>query len=520
MPPLQPTRTSPHSLGDWRAYLPPASPATWGTLLAGVVIGLAIGLFIGWQVLPVQWTDAWPGDLSREARAQYLAAVAEAYVYYSTDEAAEIARNRLFDLNNNLEQEIADAVDFFAATRPRNFNTTITNLGLLAQRLGVQAPTVETATQVSPVGDTVRAWVNWTLTALAALLLAGGGIYIVNRMQQRRRHTAPDRLEDDPGGFEEEEPARTPRPAPARYPFMRPAAGAAAVRAGTGVPPATVSPREQAERDDEDYGFSDETPGETTYRPARPIATAADYSLRDEDFDDDAPYADDDYSVSRTGGEAREKFMSTFRAEEDEEAYSPTAPGDPFQDLDDDRDDERNPAALPLAAPATGLPARAAAAKTPRILQTYTATYRAGFSEGSRSYIQINNIVDPETGRTVGECGMAVHSVNGILDNDPDAVIAMEVWLMDKMNESDVLSQDRVLLSEYAYDQGLEGKITRGRTTDPRPIIPQAGRTEFDIKGPSLILHCEVLEAVYTKSGPRKGIFESLVIEMTVLARS
>ena len=530
MPPLQPPRVPPQNAWNWRAYVPPAVPATWATLLVGLIVGLALGLFIGWQALPVQWTDAWPGDLSREARAQYLAAVAEAYVYYGTDEAAEIARNRLFDLNTNLEAEIADAVDFFAATRPRNFNATIANLGLLAQRLGVPVPVADAA-PASPVGDTVRAWVNWTLTVVAALVLAGGGLYLVNLMQ-RRRSGNQDRLDDDPGGFEDEEPARTPRPAPARNPFMRPGAATAVRAASTGLPPGAPM-REQTERDD-DYGFVDDAPGDPTYRPGRPIATVSDYSVRDVEYHDveyhdveyhdDAPYQEPHYTSQGEGNDVPGRFMSSFRNDdEDTDPFASVDPSDlddPFQDPQEDRTDYREEQPFPAAAPATGFTPRGTAAKSSRVLQTFTATYRAGYSEGSRTYIQINNIVDPESGRTVGECGMAVHSVNGILDNDPDAVIAMEVWLMDKMSESDLLSQDRVLLSEYAYDRGLESKITRDRTTDPRPIIPQAGRTPFDIKGPSLTLHCDVVEAVYAKSGARKGIFESLVIEMTVYARA
>ena len=81
----------------------------------------------------MQWTNALPGDLSPEAKAHYLAAVAESYVYYKDDLSAEIARNRLFDLNEDLGAEIAAAQAFFSENPQRNSRVYISNLGQLAQ---------------------------------------------------------------------------------------------------------------------------------------------------------------------------------------------------------------------------------------------------------------------------------------------------------------------------------------------------------------------------------------------------
>lgn len=536
-----------------RALVPPAGPSTWLTLAVGAVIGLALGLFIGWQVMPVQWTAAWPGDLSREARAQYLAAVAEAYTYYGDDAALELARNRLFDLNENLDAHIADAIDFFSATRPSNYNAAISNLGLLAQRLNETAPAVAPP-GAGGVGDTVRAWVNWTLTALAAIVLAGGGIYIVNRMQQQR--VSHDHLAMEPGGFDDEEDApRTPRTPVVRNPFMRPGPAAQS----TPPRPVTFEPAQG-----EDYGFDEEeAAAEDAYRPSRPIATSTDYALRDEafdedasyseeDFDDDAftdpaPYSGDDFAEDDYGREDRPRASAPdddFDAEDgplpatpfaqdvayvDEDADFARASArltavDPFAEEEEDNPfiEETPPAPVAPVAPASSPSTRrgkAKAAKTATVLQTYTVTYQTGATDVNKSYNQAFNITDPASGRTIGECGMMVNAINGMLDNDPDAVTAMDVWLVDKKQETSFHSQDRVLLSEYAFDRGLEAKITRERPNDPSPIIPQGGRTTFDIRGPHLILQCSVVEAVYVKQGPRQGVFERLTIEMTVIDR-
>ena len=58
------------------------------SLAVGAIIGLLIGLLIGWAIWPVQWTNAWPADLSPEAKAQYLASVAQAYTNNNDAQAA------------------------------------------------------------------------------------------------------------------------------------------------------------------------------------------------------------------------------------------------------------------------------------------------------------------------------------------------------------------------------------------------------------------------------------------------
>src|SRR5688572_24725730 len=113
------------------------TPTTASYIYAGIdaVLGLFLGLLIAWVVWPVQWTNAWPADLSQESRAQYLAAVAESYVYYGDAQAAEVARNRLFNLNDDLANYIADAQAFFVDNPQASSRIYINNLGQLAQAL-------------------------------------------------------------------------------------------------------------------------------------------------------------------------------------------------------------------------------------------------------------------------------------------------------------------------------------------------------------------------------------------------
>lgn len=49
------------------------------TAIVGVVVGIAIGLFFGWVVWPVEWTDAGPQHLSETDQARYIRLVADVF---------------------------------------------------------------------------------------------------------------------------------------------------------------------------------------------------------------------------------------------------------------------------------------------------------------------------------------------------------------------------------------------------------------------------------------------------------
>lgn len=507
-------------------YLPPMNTATWATLAAGVVLGFTLGLIIAWGLFPVQWTNAWPGDLTQEARAQYLAAVSEAYVYYGDQEAAEIARNRLFDLNENLAEEIVAAQTYFLDNPQRNSRVYVSNLGQLAQALNIESPDIivdapaagegETGAIVpepaqSGVGDTVRAWVNWTLTLLAAVLLVGGGIYIIGRLNQRRRSGGSvDYVEDDePGGFEDESPRFGS--SPGRNPFMRPAP-AATVGAGRAAGTAEGSVQEE-------YGFDDED-DDVTYSRGRTLTQDAPSALYDEAdeeyetgayqqatsdepgfdtaFDEhDADYAHGPLVVDYDDADYDAAYAGAY----DTEAYDT---GEESAVEDEVIDEPLMPAAAPTRAPRRStddLPA----------LYTFTVQYQAGMLDYDQSY----SILNPDGGRYIGDCGMGINMKNGVLQNNPENVIALDVWLVDKKQDKSYSSQTRVLISEYVVDHDLEKAFRRERPNDPDPLVPHPG-TKFQLRGPSLLLDCEVIEADYIQSGENAGIFQNLKIDMTV----
>ena len=492
------------------------TPATWLYTGIGALLGLLLGLLIAWAIWPVQWTDAWPADLSQEARAQYLAAVAEAYVYYGDEQAAAVARNRLFNLNEDLGAAIADAQAFFADNPQANSRVYISNLGQLAQALSVESPDIIIDTPVdgapaaavppveeTAVGDSVRAWVNWALTVLAAIILVGGGFFVVGRLNQRRLAGSSGDTLDDTDGFDDEPGnAGYVRPVPASgtsgagNPYTRPMRGTST--GGFATSTTTPTPRSETLPRSEHYGFDDDGDDEHLYSRGATL-DSLDYRSDDEIFEEEDEDAESLYAPRRVHGDLLE---------------SDTYGLDDFELADSELDNEEALNADPAVAP-TSQRTGSRSTGIQRTLNTYTFQYHVGIPD----YDQSRPIVDPETGLQVGDCGMGVNMKNNILQSNPDNVIALDVWLVDKKQEKSFSSQDRVLLSEYVVDRNLESAFTRERPNDPSPIIPQPGTT-FQIKGPSLTLDCLVTEANYIKEGAAAGMFQSLSIDMTVSSRN
>lgn len=52
-----------------------------GSLLMGVLSGLAVGLFLGWQQFPVEYTNSALSDLAPRYQEEYTVMVAEGYQY-------------------------------------------------------------------------------------------------------------------------------------------------------------------------------------------------------------------------------------------------------------------------------------------------------------------------------------------------------------------------------------------------------------------------------------------------------
>ncbi|MCB0126405.1 MAG: hypothetical protein KDE58_29310, partial [Caldilineaceae bacterium] len=109
----------------------------------GAVIGLALGLWIGWGLWPVEWQGGTLRDLDQADKAEYIAAVADAFVIYDTPEAAANARQRLSALEGDLNSEFVNAIRYFQTSNQPERTIRISNIGRLANSLGFVPPDLQ-----------------------------------------------------------------------------------------------------------------------------------------------------------------------------------------------------------------------------------------------------------------------------------------------------------------------------------------------------------------------------------------
>jgi hypothetical protein len=545
------------------------------SLLLGAGLGLALGLLIGWGIWPVQWKEASLGDLRTEAKADYLSAVSDAYVMYSSPEAAAIAQQRLSALGStDLAKDFTAAITYYTASNATDKAIRISNLSRLASALGLTAPLVangsqatplnvliqpdatlqpvaklannsassNTNTVVSPSKATGASWLNWLLGLLTAMMLIVGVFYLYLIIRPlRARHQAAtfgEALDDATidARFNEMDPSTVSRRAqmygvpetrpPSTSTYTSPAETNSGTKSETNWRnPAPTTPVRRTPRDD--YEFDDEPEDEGTALRStaaqhfatgptldEPISHVQLWQEEQASAEDEDNAADELDLVDQDEADPTSDEQATARSTSQRPVTSESAINPPS--LRRDNPVESSSASSPASALSSAA-ARAGMGRTSRLklLEKYTAHYQAGLA----NYDEAHQILDPSTNKYIGEIGMGVSTKNALLQNDPDQVIALEVWLFDKADERNIGNQTRILLSEYAVDHNLEQAFLKERQDDPRPFTAQLG-VRFQLEGHNLRLDCEIIEALYTKSGPTKGVFQSVKVEMTVLQKT
>ena len=529
-------------------------------LAIGAAAGLILGLLIGWVFWPVQWEGATLRDLYPSEKAEYIAAVADAFVIYDSPEAAEVALRRLTAIDDgNLAQTFQDALGYFGASSYSDKAIRDSNIRRLAVALNMVPPTIAVAPQAQTSGGEATAttatvfptpipapdestgelgWVGWLLWFLTAVLLLAGGMYILRKaglpdLQAMLRARTQPATEDEIDEFETPA-ARQPRnqlrnklisPQPAAtadYPFEDddewPPIGDEQVRR-------TISNRYSA---DGDFGKDEYVDGDYTNKS---------YAESDfvEDVDDEPPFDDeDDDAAWRPAGKSYTIDVTDENPPSgNSAAYAPpssaTDARNRQRDLDIDADlaqsdDPKPKAALSTAvAPLPGTlstrqanPQSAARAPfttraRPTVIDQHVFHYQIGMME----YDESRPIVDPKSGKYIGEFGMGASDKNALMQTGPHQLVALEVWIFDKSDERNLGNQTRILLSEYAIDHNLEQLFLKERQDNPRPFTAQSG-VHFQLESQNLLLDCTIVDVLYSTSSATKGIFQEITVDMSV----
>ncbi|MBK8046292.1 MAG: hypothetical protein IPK16_03675 [Anaerolineales bacterium] len=140
------------------------------------------------------------------------------------------------------------------------------------------------------------------------------------------------------------------------------------------------------------------------------------------------------------------------------------------------------------------------------IIDSHIATYQVGVFD----FDFTKNVENPDGSGYIGEYGIGISERHGILNNNLDQVVAIEVYLFDKSDENNLSTTTRALLSEYAHDNlykyfEQEKPITLQKTTPP-----------FQLEGRRLLLDCTVKDVKYT----RDGIFQSVSVDLKLMQKN
>jgi hypothetical protein len=80
-----------------------------GSLLIGVIVGLAVGVYLGWERYPVRYTNSSMAALDPSYQEQYVVMVAEGYLFDGDSDAAlerlkVLGKENVFDYIEDLTE--------------------------------------------------------------------------------------------------------------------------------------------------------------------------------------------------------------------------------------------------------------------------------------------------------------------------------------------------------------------------------------------------------------------------------
>ena len=146
-------------------------------LVGGALLGLLLGLAIGWWWWPVEWTNSTPGNLRSDFQSDYIAWVAE---QYASGGDLEWARAKL-GVEYWKEGQLAETFEKLAEERS---DQEAVRLRALAQALEAEPEAEATAEAAEPSGGAgFRSVAMVCGAALLVIAVVGGALLVLNRIR-------------------------------------------------------------------------------------------------------------------------------------------------------------------------------------------------------------------------------------------------------------------------------------------------------------------------------------------------
>jgi hypothetical protein len=519
-----------------------------GRLAAIGLLGLLLGLFIGWVVWPVERSNATLDDLRPDLRAHYLAALADSYVA-AGGQNPEITLARVGQMQNPTVA-IADAIRFYQANPSAASGVSEINLRTLATALGEDEAIIRSLQgegAAQPVQGIIAdepavGWLPWLVVTLTALLLVVGGLWIAYQLLLRRNEeedvvTVDRRPADDDTHGETYDDSLHQANEPAQLAKWH-------TLLGEDAPPEPDDPHRvnppQAEREE-----STPVVFETEVRVDADEATFDDSDDDDDEGGEDEEEFDDEEEFRAEASPRVIAYPSPFEETPPSARFlSPTetAPTGAPQDEDEASPAESIPPP-PLPGPATAAsfqrkPSPSAAESKPvrppadaesgrsgnfqdrlstlwrkdsseqrdNAIARFSAQYQYGIADYDESFIITANE------ELMGACGMGIDKELDPKAASSDKVQVLDVWFYDRTH---LHTYNQLIVSRSMNWDRLTGKVNNSGTITGDPLVAAPGVT-FKLVGKDLILDCRIESVEYLEEDDHHAPFRNIVVSMTV----
>ncbi|MCP4541342.1 MAG: hypothetical protein GY832_29780 [Chloroflexi bacterium] len=171
-------------------------------LIVGALLGLALGLLVGWVIWPTELRNATPGHLRSDFQHNYIRWVAD---QYANDSDQNLARTRL-GLEFWEKGTFVAAVDkMLTETQGGEEAIHLRALQMLAETSSPTSPASPTEQPAQDGGGLLGSLLGICGVGLLVVLLVGGGVFLIMRIRARQAESQTDGV--DAGAAREYAPA-------------------------------------------------------------------------------------------------------------------------------------------------------------------------------------------------------------------------------------------------------------------------------------------------------------------------
>jgi hypothetical protein len=406
-------------------------------IVCGLVVGVLLGLLLGWRVWPVQWYDTDPSDLRLQHQVAYVTLVSDSLAVTGDIEAA---RQRLAELTDGdtTWHQVANLVEMVAAEREAQGDPAAAlRLRRMAQATGLP---LATATEFSARTDAGHP--TGLLYAAVAVVLLGLGVAGYLYGQARGLGVGKGALRAAPPSADTR---RAPAPGPSRAPAPASWLDRAAPASTRGMPPVPSTTLDlQGEEDESLFPEPDDGAAGDDLADAPDDEFADDWEEEEEEVTPTSVIAA--LPMSEESPVARPGNGDAFLAEDDEEEtpddWEAEDTGEPSADEGEPPETEILAGAVPERVVRGVTAPDEAPDMPPDALGLFEAEYILGDDDFDSSFT-----IESPDGEFLGECGVGMTDVLDV-EGGVQHADAFEVWLFDK---SDIRTVTKVLVSEQAY---------------------------------------------------------------------